>query len=54
LVEDDITVASTKQCAAAYKAQTAGSLLEGEPDSVSGVSTTVLLENESTRGVRDK
>ena len=48
-----LTMTLTKQPDVAYEVQSAGILLEGQPDSFSPASTTVLLNDATTLKVRD-
>ena len=48
-----LTMTLGKQPGASYEAQSAGTLLTGQPDSFSAASTTVLINNATTLKVRD-
>jgi hypothetical protein len=48
-----LTMTLTKQPGVTYEVQSAGTLLEGQPDSFSPASTTVLLNDATTLKVRD-
>ena len=48
-----LTMTITKQPGVSYEAQSAGTLLTGQPDSFSAASTTVLINDATTLKVRD-